>query len=302
MGYVLITGASGQLGQSLSANANSSAHSLKLLDRSELDLSDPSSIRNAFHAREYVGVINTGAYTAVDRAELEPEKTWAVNAAGPALLAAGCEQRSIPLIQISTDYVYSGTKDEPYREGDPIGPLSVYGASKAAGEMAVMASRARAVIARTSWIVSPFGSNFVKTMLKLGKERDELRVVSDQFGAPTSADDLAIALLRIMDRLITDPSAPTGTYHVTNSGETTWYGVAQEIFETAILMGQRTPRLVPITTEEYPMPARRPSNSRLSGERLKADFGIQLAHWKTSLGPVVRRSIELEASKKREIL
>lgn len=299
MGSILVTGASGQLGQCLAEKSISSDLSLKFHDRMALDLSDIRSIRQAFANDEYDGVINAGAYTAVDRAELEPEKAWAVNAIAPALLAAECKDRSIPLIHVSTDYVYSGTKDGVYQETDPIGPVSTYGASKAAGELAVMASGARAVITRTSWVVSPFGSNFVKTMLKLGKERDELRVVADQKGAPTSALDLATALLSVMDRLIADPSAPAGAYHVTNSGETTWYGVAETIFEIASLMGQKTPCLVPITTADYPTPARRPANSRLSGESLLADYGLQLPHWKASLESVVRRLIEAQTGRER---
>lgn len=300
MGRILVTGATGQLGRSLAAVSMRTTHTLNFLDKSALDLADANSICEAFKKSTYVGVINTGAYTAVDLAEREPERAWAVNAEAPFILARECKKRSIPLVHVSTDYVFSGTKSGVYLESDSIGPLSVYGASKAAGEIAVTASGARAVIARTSWVVSPFGSNFVKTMLRLGREGRELRVVADQTGAPTSAFDLAEAILTIMDQLISNVSAPTGVYHVTNAGETTWFRLAEAIFEIAALMGREAPGLVPISAAEYPTPARRPRNSRLSAAKLKNDFDLSLPEWQTSLVRVVRELIITEAAAERE--
>ena len=289
---ILVTGASGQLGQSLLAAADRFGLVLQAPLRAELDLGDAASIRAALNARPYAGIINGGAYTAVDKAESEPAAAWAVNAVAPAILAAHAKAKNIPLIQVSTDYVYPGNKDGAYVESDAIGPLSVYGASKAAGELAVIASGARHFIARTSWVISPYGANFVKTMLRLGAERDELSIVADQHGAPTSAEDLAGALLAVMARMAADPQSPSGVYHVTNGGETTWFGVAQAVFETASAKGLKVPsRLIPITTADYPTPARRPPNSRLSPVKLAKDYAISLPDWRASLEAVVTRLV-----------
>jgi dTDP-4-dehydrorhamnose reductase len=286
---ILVTGGSGQLGAALCGHAGDHGLVLHAPPRSELDLADAASIQKVLESRSWAGVINGGAYTAVDRAESEPASAWAVNAVAPGLIARWAAERRVPLIQVSTDYVYPGTGEAAHVETDPIGPLSVYGASKAAGELAVAASGARAVIARTSWVVSPWGANFVKTMLRLGAERETLSVVADQHGAPTSAEDMAETLLAVMARLIRDPDAPTGVYHVANSGETTWFGVAEAVFEAAAARGRKTPRLVPITTADYPTPARRPPNSRLSGDKLAADYGLRLPDWRTSLTRIVER-------------
>jgi dTDP-4-dehydrorhamnose reductase len=286
---ILVTGGSGQLGAALCGHAGDHGLVLHAPPRSELDLADPASILRVLESRAFAGVINGGAYTAVDRAESEPANAWAVNAVAPGVIARWAAARKVPLIQVSTDYVYPGTGEAAHVETDAIGPLSVYGASKAAGELAVLASGARAVIARTSWVVSPWGANFVKTMLRLGAERETLSVVADQHGAPTSAEDMAEALLAIMARLIRDPDAPTGVYHVANSGETTWFGVAEAVFEAAAARGRKTPGLVPITTADYPTPARRPPNSRLSGDKLAADYGLRLPDWRASLTRIVER-------------
>ena len=284
---ILITGGDGQLGTSflqLPAQSGVALHA-PVLD--VLDFTRPKTIDAVMTSCPWAAVINGAAHTAVDRAESEPALAWTINAEAPGRIARHVERLGIPMVQVSTDYVYPGNKDGAYLEGDPIGPLGVYGASKAEGEVAVRAAVRRHVVARTSWVVSPFGANFVKTMLRLGADRDELRVVDDQRGAPTSAQDLAAALLSITLRMIADPSAPTGVFHTVNRGETSWRGVAEAVFARAAAHGYKSPRVIPITTAEYPTPARRPLNSRLSSERLEAAYGLALPDWRDAIDRIV---------------
>ena len=289
---ILITGGDGQLGTSLMRLATVDGYDLVAPGLDVLDFTRPETIDAVLASRPWTAVINGAAHTAVDRAESEPALAWTINAAAPARIARHCARAGIPMVQVSTDYVYPGDKDGIYLETDATGPLSVYGASKAAGELAVAAAVQRHVIARTSWVVSPYGANFVKTMLRLGAERDVLSIVADQHGAPTSAEDLAGALLAVMARMAADPQSPGGVYHVTNGGETTWFGVAQAVFETASAKGLKVPsRLIPITTADYPTPARRPPNSRLSPVKLAKDYGISLPDWRPSLEAVVTRLV-----------
>jgi dTDP-4-dehydrorhamnose reductase len=252
-----------------------------------LDLSSPESVRAFFAAGQYAAVINAAAYTAVDRAESEVGAAFAANALGPALLAEATKATKTPLIQVSTDYVFDGSNPDIYRENDPVRPLGVYGASKEAGEQAVRTGNGRSVILRTAWVVSPHRQNFIKTMLRLGSERPLLRVVDDQRGCPTSAADLAAALVTIALRLIRDPSAPTGAYHFVNEGDTTWCGLARHVFETASGLGGPYPSVEAITTAEFPTPARRPANSRLSTALLRKDFGISPRPWQTAVNDIV---------------
>ncbi len=293
---ILVTGGDGQLGTSFLGLTLPEGYVLHAPGLDRLDFTRPATIDEVMTERVWAAVINGAAHTAVDRAESEPALAWTINAAAPARIARHCAALSIPMVQVSTDYVYPGDKDGAYIETDPVGPLGVYGASKAAGEFAVQAAVARHVIARTSWVVSPFGANFIKTMLRLGVERRELRVVDDQRGAPTSAQDLAAALMSVTVRLIEDPDAPIGVYHVVNRGETSWRHVAEAVFERAANYGRPPPIVQPITTAEYPTPARRPLNSRLSTERLERDYGIILPDWRLATDRIVDQLLHAETT------
>ncbi len=283
---ILLTGGGGQVGTELRSLAPTDFE-IVAPGRDELDLADPEAIARAVAARPWAAVINAGAYTAVDRAETDPVTAWQVNALAPAALAFATAQAAIPLLHVSTDYVFDGAKPAPYVEDDPIGPLGVYGASKEAGEQAVRTGNPRHVILRTAWVVSPHGGNFVKTMLRLGATRDELGVVDDQRGCPTSAGDIAQTLLAISGRLLDDAAAPTGTYHFVNAGEATWCGFAREIFARAETHGRKPPWVNAITTADYPTPARRPANSRLDTQKLTRDFGVTPRPWRTAAAEVV---------------
>jgi dTDP-4-dehydrorhamnose reductase len=280
---ILVTGGSGQLATALAAQGGERVH---LVGRPGFDFDRPETIAAAFHAATPWLVVNAAAYTAVDAAETDEPAALRANRDGPARLARLCAEAGIPLVHVSTDYVYSGDKPAPYVETDPVAPLGVYGASKLAGEAAVLASRARAIILRTAWVYAATGRNFVRTMLHLGQTRDTLRVVADQQGCPTAAADLAAAILSIAARLETDGWRDdfAGVCHAAGSGETTWHGLAQAVFEEAARHGAKVPASVlPISTAEYPTPARRPANSRLDCARLEATFGIRLPHWRASL-------------------
>ena len=288
---ILLTGGGGQVGTELRRRAltdnEMAGFEIVAPGRADLDLADPDAVARAVAARPWAAVINSGAYTAVDKAETEPVSAWKVNALAPAALAHATAQAGIPLLQVSTDYVFDGTKPGAYVEDDAVGPLGVYGASKEAGEQAVRTGNPRHVILRTAWVVSPHGGNFIKTMLRLAETRDELRVVDDQQGCPTSAADIAQTLITIARRLMDDPAAPTGAYHFVNAGEATWCGFAREIFARAEAHGRKPPRVEAITTRDYPTPARRPANSRLDTAKLARDFGVIPRPWRTATGEVV---------------
>lgn len=292
---ILITGGQGQVGIELAALAWPDGVKLHVPARAELDLTDAGSVRGYFAGKSFAAVINPAAYTAVDKAEGEIGEAFAVNALGPALLAEATKAAGTPLIHISTDYVFDGSKNGVYNEEDPINPLGVYGASKEAGEQAVRSGNPRSVILRTAWVVSPHRQNFIKTMLRVGAERPVLRVVNDQHGCPTSAADIAEAVSTIALRLIADSRAPTGTYHFVNAGETTWWGLAQQVFGQAKSLGGPSPTVEPITTEEYPTPAKRPKNSRLSTAKLNADFAIHPRPWQAAVDEIVGKLIAAPA-------
>ncbi|MFM8374625.1 MAG: dTDP-4-dehydrorhamnose reductase, partial [Phenylobacterium sp.] len=241
---LLLTGGSGQVGRAL-RETPPAGFEVVAPSRSELDLSDPASVARWVAARPWAAIINAGAWTAVDAAESHASEAWAANALGPAALARVTGEAGLPLVHISTDYVFDGGLDRPYREDDPVGPTSVYGASKAAGEIAVAALNPRHVILRTAWVFSPWGSNFVRTMLRLGAERDALSVVDDQVGCPTSALDIAAAVRAVCARL-GDPGAPSGVFHFAGAGETTWFGLAARVFDRATEAGLKVPALSPI--------------------------------------------------------
>lgn len=284
---ILVTGGAGQVGRCLSEIAWPRPVNLHLPNRAELDLSDPSSVAKLFAARRYDVVINAGAYTAVDRAESEIVDAFASNALGPAALAAATRASDTPLVQVSTDYVFSGDLERPYAEGDPVGPLGVYGASKLAGELAVRSGNPRSVVLRTAWVLSPYRSNFLKTMLRLAAERPAVRVVHDQIGSPTSARDIAEALSVIALRLVDDQHAPSGVYHFCNAGQASWADLARHIFTLSGAAGGPSADVENITTADYPTPARRPKNSVLSTERLTLDFGVRPGPWRDAVASIL---------------
>jgi dTDP-4-dehydrorhamnose reductase len=283
---ILLTGGGGQVGTEFRRLAPEGVE-IVAPGRDQLDIADPDSIAAFVASRPWACVINSGAYTAVDKAQVDPVTAWKVNALGPAALAWATAQADVPLIQLSTDYVFDGGKATPYLENDPVGPVSVYGASKEAGEQAVRTGNPRHVILRTAWVVSPHGANFIKTMLRLAETRPHLTVVDDQHGCPTSATDIARTLAVIAARLADDAQAPTGTYHFVNSGEATWCGFAREIFALAQARGRAVPTVEAIPTSAYPTPARRPANSRLDTAKLARDFGVEPRAWRTAVSEVV---------------
>lgn len=282
---VLVTGAAGQVGAEvarlLAGRAEVVAH-----DRATLDLARPGQIAARVREARPDAIVNAAAYTAVDRAESEPEAAHAVNAVAPGVLAEEAARVGAFLLHFSTDYVFDGTKQGSYVEDDATNPLNVYGLTKLEGERAIAAAARDYAILRTSWVYGPRGRNFMLTMLRLGLEREELRVVDDQRGAPTSSPQLAALTRRLLldcglDRLRQSP----GLYHATAAGDTTWFGFTQAIFERAHACGRapRVPRLVPIPASDYPTPARRPGNSVLSCERLASAFGVRIPHWREGL-------------------
>ncbi|MEJ5358130.1 MAG: dTDP-4-dehydrorhamnose reductase [Desulfobacterales bacterium] len=287
---VLLTGGIGQLGSELRPRLAEMGWEVIAPGPEELDLARPEAI-DSFWAETRPGlVINAAAYTAVDRAESEPGQAFAVNADAPARLARLCRDAGAGLVHVSTDYVFDGTKTTPYTEDDPVNPLGVYGRSKAAGEEAVRALCPRHVVIRTSWLYSAHGANFVKTVLRLAAEREVLRIVDDQRGCPTSAADLAQAIAAIARRLGQGAGSilPWGLYHYCGRGETTWYGFAREILGLIQERGlARGVRVLPISTAEYPTPARRPAYSVLDCRRIEAAFDLRRPLWTESLARVI---------------
>jgi dTDP-4-dehydrorhamnose reductase len=280
---IVVTGKQGQVVQSLLARGNAAGVEIIALGRPELDLAVPLTIEKSLTGARPDVIVSAAAYTAVDKAESEPELAFAINAAGAGEVARVAAILDVPIIHLSTDYVFDGTKPEPYVETDETGPVSVYGSSKLAGEQQVAAATNNHVILRTAWVYSPFGNNFVKTMLRLAETRDTLRVVGDQRGCPTSALDIADAVIAIAQRLLADKDPSLrGVFHLTGSGEATWAEFAEEIFSGLKARTGKTVAVEHISTAEYPTPATRPANSRLNGERLRESFGLQLPAWQGS--------------------
>jgi len=288
---VLVTGANGQLGHELARLSWPQGWQAVALDRDALDLADPAAIVAAVQAghdgQPWAAVINGAAYTAVDKAEADQVAAWQVNALAPAAFGQACATAGIPLVQVSTDYVFAGDKLGAWEVNDPVAPLGVYGASKLGGELAVRTSGARHAIVRTAWIVSAHGANFVKTMLRVGAERGHLRVVDDQRGSPTSAADLADALATIAMRLVQDSDVPSGTFHFSNAGAVSWAGFATEIFHRSAARGGPSATVEPIATSEYPTPARRPANSLLSNDAIGSAYGIIPRPWQAALDDIL---------------
>lgn len=283
---ILISGHTGQVARELQLAL--SKHELVSLGRQAFDLSHPDSLRETILRERPALVINAAAYTAVDQAEQERELAFAINAEAPGVMADACFELDIPLIHYSTDYVFDGSKATPYREADTPCPLSVYGASKAAGEQALRISGCDHLILRTSWVYSQYGRNFLLTMQRLLQEREELSVVDDQIGAPTWAGSIASATAELIDKW-QQGRHHWGTYHLTCQGETSWFGFASAIAEHLRAAGRPCARLRPIPSSEYPTPAQRPLNSRLDGERLEQTWQIRLPDWRAALDTCLQR-------------
>lgn len=282
---IAVTGRTGQLVQSLLAQAEIAGVTVIPVGRPELDLAQPEGVRQALAATKPDCIVNAAAYTAVDKAEAEPDLAMRINGEGAGAVAAAAAAIGVPLIQISTDYVFDGRAPRPWLESDPIGPLSSYGRSKLAGEEAVMASGADWTILRTAWVYSPYGANFVKTMLRLAESRDEIGVVSDQLGCPTSAPDLAEAIIAMAKALVARPgdAALRGIFHAAGTGEASWADLAEAVFAASAALGGPSASVRRIATIDYPTPARRPANSRLDGSLLAARHGLRLPPWQNSV-------------------
>lgn len=276
---ILLTGRNGQLGTELE-RALAPLGEIAAFGRQELDLADPDSLRDAVKAAAPDLIVNAAAYTAVDQAEAEAGQAYAVNAAGPAVLAEEARRAGALLVHYSTDYVFDGTQDRPYAEGDRPNPLGVYGASKLEGERAIQASGCRYFLLRTCWVYGSRGRNFLLTLLRLASERPELRVVGDQVGTPTWSREIALATAELLRQKDRDDAL---LVHVANAGYASWFQFADEIVRRTAASRARQPVLVPIQSAEYPTAARRPLNSRLSTEKLTLLLGHSLPRWQDSL-------------------
>jgi dTDP-4-dehydrorhamnose reductase len=286
---IAVTGTQGQVVTSLLERAADAAE-IVALGRPKLDLLERDSIFSALRDSRCDAIVSAAAYTAVDKSEQEPEIASRVNGAGAGFVAEAAAQLGVPLVHISTDYVFDGTAARPYREDDPTAPLGAYGRSKLEGETRVLAACPGATILRTAWVYSPFGANFVRTMLRLGETREEVGVVADQLGNPTSALDIADATLSVVARLKQDADpALRGVFHMTGSGEASWADVAEAIFARAAEHGRAPVRVRRITTADYPTPAKRPANSRLDNSKLARLHGVALPDWRASLAACVDR-------------
>jgi len=280
---IVVFGAGGQIGREVCRAAWPPGHTILPLDRKAVDITKSAAVGALLMQETPDLAINLAAYTAVDRAESEPDQAWAANCAGAAHIAAACGENATPLIHLSTDYVFNGRKTEPYREDDAVGPISVYGSSKEAGERAVRAALAQHVILRTAWVFGAHGANFVKTMLRLAAQRPALRVVADQQGCPTPAADIAAALIVVAGQ-IERGGARWGTYHFAGDIPISWHGFAEAIFDLAATR----PEVEPITTDQYPTPAQRPMNSVLDCRKIHDVFGISAPSWRKGLASVIR--------------
>ncbi|MGF2038272.1 MAG: dTDP-4-dehydrorhamnose reductase [Nostoc sp. CmiVER01] len=284
---ILLIGSNGQVGKELQQILPYYGNIISV-ERPTVDLAQPDTLCNVIRSKQPQIIINAAAYTAVDKAESEPELASAINAIAPLIIAQESQKLGAFLIHISTDYVFDGNQYRPYQETDATNPLSIYGKTKLAGEEAIQETYAHHLILRTAWVYGTFGkSNFVKTMLRLGAERQEIRVVADQIGSPTWAQDIATVIAQLIPRLTPEIS---GKYHYTNSGIASWYDFAVAIFEEAQQLGfpLKVERIVPITTAEYPTPARRPAYSVLACEKISAILETYPPHWRQRLRQMLR--------------
>jgi dTDP-4-dehydrorhamnose reductase len=290
---ILVTGREGQVARSLVERASGRGFEIVTLGRPQLDLAGPAdAIIAAMEATQPDTIVSAAAYTLVENAESEPELAFSVNERGAAAIARAASRLGVPLIHLSTDYVFDGTKAEPYVEDDPPHPMGVYGASKLAGENAVLAEHDDCAVLRTAWVYSPFGANFVKTMLRLAETRDEVSVVADQRGNPTSALDIADALLSVAANLrVRRGPELRGTFHMAASGEASWAELAQAVFDASAQAGGPSAKVNRISNADYPTVAKRPANSRLNCSRLERVHGLRLPDWRESLQVVVDRVV-----------
>lgn len=287
---LLLLGGTGQVGKEFRALPLPKDVDVVAPGRAEIDLQDPAAIAQVIAAEPWSAVINAAAYTDVDRAESEELLAFAVNAEAPSRFAAETGRRGIPLVHISTDYVFDGRKGAPYVERDAVAPLNAYGRSKLAGERGVRAANPRHVILRTSWVYSPYRKNFVRTILRLAAERDRLTVVADQRGCPSAARDIAQACLDIAMRCATEPErAPYGTYHFAGAGEASWFEFASAVVEMAADRLGKSPQVVPIRTIDFPTAAIRAADTRLDCSAVVREFGITLRPWQQALADTIDR-------------
>ncbi len=286
---ILIIGCKGQVGTELCIRMEKMKIDFIAVDLPEIDITDRSSVEKYLNMPQIKLVINAAAYTAVDKAESDEKTAFAVNAKGPGLIAQLCKIKDIPLIHISTDYVFDGTKSSPYLEDDPVSPAGVYGKSKAAGDALIQSILERHIIIRTSWLCSAHGANFVKTMLRLGREKETIKVVNDQKGCPTFASDIAEAIIMISEKYLGNHDIPWGIYHYCGKGETTWFAFAEQIFKLSDRNQTfKLKSLLPIPSSEYPTPTKRPMNSVLDCKKIIKNFGIQPKPWKESLKKTIK--------------
>lgn len=287
-GPILVTGGKGQLATSL---VNLGGPRIHCVGRPGFDFDRPETLAATLDTVKPVAVVNAAAWTAVDLAESEQAGAARANATGPEELARLCAARNIPLIHVSTDYVFSGDKGTPYVETDPVSPETVYGRTKADGESRVLAANPRTIVLRTSWVYSAHGKNFVRTMLNAGAKNPVLKVVGDQKGNPTSSDDLAEAILSILAVLEKDgwKDSFAGLYHACGTGETTWHGLAVAALQNAAAHGQTMPEVTAIRTEDWPTPAKRPADSRMDNSKLARVFGVTMPDWQDSVRKTVHQ-------------
>lgn len=293
---ILVIGAKGQLGWEIVRQGNVEDCGIVGIDVDELDITNQTAVQAYFNKWNFSLVINAAAYTSVDQAENDSAISFSVNSDGPHNLATSCHEKSIPLIHISTDYVFDGLKSGEYNEDDALSPVGIYAQSKAEGEKRVAAATRQYIIIRTAWLYGVHGNNFVKTMLRLGRERTALKVVNDQRGCPTNAAELAAAILAICRQVHeNDDFDAWGIYHFCDKGETTWYGFAEMILKIASRYEKLALQdLAPITTQEYPTPAQRPSNSVLSCDKIQRTFGISRKPWIESLEEMLKKLYKAE--------
>jgi dTDP-4-dehydrorhamnose reductase len=290
---MVVTGRYGQVAQALLERAPTLNVEVHAAARPDIDLARPAGVERALIDLAPDVIVNAAAYTAVDRAESEPDLAWRINALGAEATARAAASLGIPIIQLSTDYVFDGSLDRAYREDDPTGPLGVYGDSKLRGEHAVAAATGNHVILRTSWVYSSFGRNFARTMLELASQRATVSVVSDQWGSPTNAFDLADGIIAIARNLLDRPAAVElrGIFHISGGGDTNWAEFATAILTASAAAGGPSARVIPIATSENPTDARRPANSRLDNSRLARIHGVQLPFWQHSLQGCIERLV-----------
>jgi dTDP-4-dehydrorhamnose reductase len=286
---ILVTGGSGQVGGALIRLGLENGIAIVAPGRSVLDLTQEQSMVDVVAGTKWSAIINCAAYTAVDKAETDRVLAETINATAPAVLAREAARFGVPIVQVSTDYVFDGTKSSPYSEDDPVNPLGVYGQTKEKGERAVRSLNPRHAVVRTAWVVSAQGANFINTMLRLAAERPEVSVVDDQIGCPSSATDIAEALLVVAQQI----GSASGTWHFVNNGEATWHTLAAHVFSRAKAAGLAVPMLHAISTAKYPTPAKRPANSRLATNAIQNDFDIKPRPWPKAIDAILAQRLKM---------